>query len=294
MRRGPCFRSCRTSSEPIEPPAPVTRIDLSRVLRASRSALGGTLSRPSRSLTSSGPQVGDADAARRDVLDRRQDLHLDRVDPASSLRMRRRSRRRSSGSATRISRTSWRSISGREPVGMVDLEARHVLAPQRRLGIDEGDGVAVVGAAQRVEQLHAELAGAEDDHRPCARRWPASSARRMPALSRIIAGDFAAAGDQQRRQNAVAEHDRARDAQLAGHEYDQRPDQHRQPDAADDAGMAAIAEIARHAAVETGERRTSSPRSAGALKSSNAVIQIGRHVERRCSACEIGRSTAPR
>ena len=51
-RFGPSARSARQSSEPIEPPAPVTMTDLPRMQASSSLGFGGTASRPSRSVMS--------------------------------------------------------------------------------------------------------------------------------------------------------------------------------------------------------------------------------------------------
>ena len=79
---------------------------------------------------------------------------------------------------------------------------------------------------------------------------------------------------------AVGNHDRARDAQLPGHEYEQRPDQHRKPDAADDPRMPAIAEIARHELVETGQRKRRD-RDQRRAQEQQRRRQIARHIEGR-------------
>ncbi len=79
MRRGPCFKSWRTSSEPMEPPAPVIRIDLPRDLRAKQVDVGRHLVTAEQVVDLDGAQIGDADAPRGDVLHRRQHLHLDRL-----------------------------------------------------------------------------------------------------------------------------------------------------------------------------------------------------------------------
>ena len=136
---------------------------------------------------------------------------------------------------------------------MVHLDAGDVLPPQRRLGIDESYGGAIVTAPQRLEQLHAEVSRAEDDDGRALDIGGKLGETNAGALE-DHGGDLAAARDEQRREHAIAEHDRARDAELARHEHDQRPDQHRQPNAADNARMATIAEVARYETIEPRHR----------------------------------------
>ena len=202
-----------------------------------------------------GAQIGDADAPRGDVLHRRQHLHLDRLvlqilEDAATLAP------PIVGQGDEDFLHLMTLDQQRQLVGVVHLEAGNVLPPQRRLGIDEGDGGAIVAAPQRLEQLHAEMPGAEDDDRRTLDVGGKLGETNAGALE-DHGGDLAAAGDEQRREDAVAEHDRARNAELAGHEHDQRPDQHRQPDAADDARMAAIAEITRDETIQPRHARTS-------------------------------------
>ena len=210
--------------------------------------MAGTLSRPSRSLTSSGRR--SVTRTRPEVMSSTSGSTLTSTGcVCSSLRTRRRSRWRSLGSAISTSRTLWRSMSSPKRSGVVHLHARHVLPQYRLVGVDERDGVAVIGAAQRGEKLHAEPARAEDDDGLAVHVDGKLGQADAGALQEDRV-DLAARGDEQRRQHAVAEHGRARDAELAEHEHEQRPHQHRQPDAADDARVAAVAEVARHEPVE--------------------------------------------
>jgi hypothetical protein len=144
------------------------------------------------------------------------------------------------------------------------LDAGHVLAPHRRLCFDEGHGFAIMGAPQSLQQLHAKLACTEDDDR-LALGVGGKVGETDPRALQKHGGDLAAAGDHQRCQEAIAQHHGARDDELPGHEHEQRPDQHRQPDAADDAHVAAIAEIARDQPVKAGqsERSHGDDRSTG-------------------------------
>ena len=223
-------------------------------------------------------QIADAHAARRDVLDRRQHLQLDGVDRqllqhATALTAALFGKR--DQDLAHIVPLDQRS----EPVGVVDLEAGDILAPERRLGVDECDRLAVVGAAQGGKQLHAELSGAEDDDGLALGVGGELGKADADALQEHR-GDDPARCDEKRSQHAVGNHDRARDAQLPGHEYEQRPDQHRKPDAADDPGMAAIAEIARHELVETGQRKRRDRDQRRAQKQQRRR-QIARHIEGR-------------
>ena len=222
-----------------------------------------------------GAQVGDAHAAGSDVLDRRQHLHLDGLvlqilEDAPPL---------APPVVRHGNENLFHLVTGdkhRQLVGMMNLQAGDVLAPQGRLGIDEGDGRAIVAAAQGLQQLHAEMPGTEDDDRRTLDVGGKLGEADAGALQ-DHGGHLAAAGDEQRRENTVAEHDRARDAELARHEHDQRPDQHRQPDTADDARVAAVAEIARDEAVQPGHGERHDGEE-GPAEEHQRRVPIGRHV----------------
>ena len=225
-----------------------------------------------------GAQIADAYAARGDVLDRRQHFYLDRVHrqllqhaaafTAAFLGQR-------DQDLAHIVALDQRP----HVIGIVDLEPGDIPAPERRLGVDESHRLAIVGAAQRGEKLHAELAGAEDDDGLTLGIGSQLGEAYARALKRHR-GERAARGDEQRRQRSVGDHDRARDALLPGHEYEQRPDQHRQPDAADDPGVPTIAEVARHELVEAGERERHDCNQRRA-KQQQRGREVRRNVERR-------------
>ena len=98
-----------------------------------------------------------------------------------------RSRRRALGIASSTSSTSKRCSRLATRSGANTREPADVLAAQRRLGVDEGDGRVVARRAQRVEQLHAGGAGPVDQHLPLRGRGRVATAPRPAPLRRLAA-----------------------------------------------------------------------------------------------------------
>ena len=134
--------------------------------------------------------------------------------------------------------------------GPVDLDAAEVLAPHRGFGVDEADGLVVHDAAQGLQKLHAHLACAIDQDRPAIdikRQLGDADARAFENEPCKLTAE----GCDKCSGKAVGENHRARNAVLAGHEHDQRPDQHRQPDAGSDADSASETDEAGDEAVKS-------------------------------------------
>ncbi len=196
-------------------------------------------------------QIGDADAPGRDVVDRRQDLDLDGMrlqllEQAPSLALSPLGKRNQHlAHLVALDQVS-------EPVRVVDFDAGDVLTPERGIGIDESHRVALVAATQRGEQLHADAARAEDDD-GLALYVDGKLSEADAGAFQEHGGGLAARHDEERCQDAEAQHGGAWNAVLAEHEHQHRPHQNRQPDAADEPRMAAVAEIACDEPVKAGE-----------------------------------------
>ena len=130
----------------------------------------------------------------------------------------------------------------------VDLQAGNVLAPDRRVGVDEPHDDIVAGSAQGIHQLHAGLAGAVDQHAARAARAPGRQLHL--GLGQKPAREPPAAPDAQRRQDRIEEHHRARHARHAGEQHDQRPQQARKRHRRRHHHLDAPADVARDQAVE--------------------------------------------
>ena len=201
------------------------------------------------------PQVAHLDAARGDLLERRECLHHHRKrlqhlerEPALAAQRRRR---------------------GQQHLGHVlvgdhladllrpqHLDAMHQLAGERRIGVDEGDGLVAAGLVERAQELDADGPGAVDDD-----RFPLVEAHR-PVFGRGLkqhgAGPLPAEADEQRGDQGI-DHDHRPRMVLDGHHQhhhrpQQRPDDHRDIDAgralrADEAGD----ELVQPAHIEDGD-----------------------------------------
>ena len=217
------------------------------MLRASSSRFGDTGSRPSRSSASTG----------------RRSLTVTRPDARSSIpgsvrtltfscSSWRRAACRSRRARARERQQHLLDLVARDHSGhalrAVDLQAGDVLAPDRRVGVDEPHDDIVAGSAQGIHQLHAGLAGAVDQHAARAARAPGRQLHL--GLGQKPAREPPAAPDAQRRQDRIEEHHRARHARHAGEQHDQRPQQARQRHRRRHHHLDAPADVARDQAVE--------------------------------------------
>ncbi len=154
---------CRQSSEPIEPPAPVTMTTRSRMQASNSPGFGGTESRPKRSQTSTS-RMSSTVAVPVTSCSNSGTVCTCTPNGSSSLKISRRRRRVNDGSASRMRSILRSLIKAGKFFGRIDLDAIDHSPMQALLVVDEDQWVKGAGGRQGSRKARAGIARAVDGH----------------------------------------------------------------------------------------------------------------------------------